>query len=221
MLGLFVVSVLFVAYLILPVWRCLILPVWRCLHPSRRRTGLDSLYYNRLSRACRGVLFAITQGQARQLQAARGDDASVLNMVREEIVGPWDAEHLCDTHLAWNPIHRCLGDGTLGSGEGPLSLCILGGEQLHRDEGYIVSLVTPKQVEQVAGALRPLEKEWLRAGYYKIVPADYWIRGALNEETFEYTWWHFEGVRRFYQKAAGEGRWVIFYREPVLIPRSL
>jgi hypothetical protein len=44
--------------------------------------------------ACRGVLFAITQEQAQQLQAARGDDASVLNMVQEEIEAAWDAEHL-------------------------------------------------------------------------------------------------------------------------------
>jgi hypothetical protein len=99
---------------------------------------------------------------------------------------------------------------TLGTGEGPRSLCILGGEQLHQDGSYIVSLVTPQQVEQVAEALRPLDREWFRARYFKIDPADYGVPGMLNEQDFEYTWDYFEGVRKFYQKTANDRRWVIF-----------
>jgi uncharacterized protein DUF1877 len=160
--------------------------------------------------ACRGVLFAITQEQANKLQAAHGDDTAVLSIVQDEIEEAWDEAHLCQTDKAWDAIHRCLGDGTLRSNKGPLSLCILGGEQLHKDQSYIVSLLTAEQVKQVAEALKPIDKEWLRARYFKIDPADYGLPGMLSEQDFEYTWDWFEGVREFYQKAAAEDRWSIF-----------
>jgi hypothetical protein len=160
--------------------------------------------------ACRGVLFAITREQAQHLLAARRNDASVLGIVQDEIEQAWDEAHLCQTDKAWDAIHRCLGDGTLTSNKNPRSLCILGGEQLHEGDSYIVSLLKPEQVKQVAEVLRLLDKQWFRAAYFKINPADYAVPGQLNEQDFEYTWAYFEGVREFYEKAAGEGRWSIF-----------
>lgn len=160
--------------------------------------------------ACRGVLFAITQEEAQRLRAARGNDVSVLSIVQDEIEDAWDQAHLCETDKAWDAIHRCLGDGTLAAGDGPLSLCILGGEQLHEGDDYIVSLLTPDQVARVANALRPLDKPWLRQRYFKIDPADYGAPGQLNEEDFEYTWENLNDVRQFYEKAAADDRWTIF-----------
>jgi hypothetical protein len=160
--------------------------------------------------ACRGVLFAITQEQAQRLQAARGNNAAVLSIVQDEIEEAWDEEHLCQTDKAWDAIHRCLGGGTLQSGKGSLSLCILGGEQLHMNDSYIVSLLTHEQVKSVAEAIRRLNKEWFRDAYFRIDPADYALPGQLNEEDFEYTWAYFEDVREFYERAADEGRWSIF-----------
>lgn len=160
--------------------------------------------------ACRGVLFAITPEEAQRLQAASGNDEAVLNIVQEEIEQAWDEAHLCETDKAWDAIHRCLGNGTLARGKGPFSLCILGGEQLHKDPSYIISLLTPEQVKQVAKALLPLDKPWLRERYFKINPADYALPGQLCEEDFEYTWAYFEDVREFYEKAAAANRWSIF-----------
>jgi len=160
--------------------------------------------------ACRGVLFAITDAQAQKLRSASGNDTDVLSIVQDEIEAAWDEAHLCQTDKAWDAIHRCLGDGTLRGGDSPLSLCILGGEQLHNDSSYIVSLLTREQVKQVAEALRPLEKDWFRARYFKIDPADFGVPGMLNEQDFEYTWAWFEAVRDYYRKAAAEGRWSIF-----------
>jgi Domain of unknown function (DUF1877) len=157
--------------------------------------------------ACRGVLFAITEEEAQRLTAARGNDASVLSIVQDEIEQAWDEAHLCQTDKAWDAIHRCLGDGTLANGEGPLSLCILGGKQLHVGDNYIISLLTPEEVTQVAAALFPLDKKWFRDRYFKIDPADY---TELSEEDFEYTWEYFETIRKFYQKAEAEDLWSIF-----------
>ena len=116
---------------------------------------------------------------------------------------------MCRTDKAWDAIHRCLTDGTLRNGQGPLGWCILGGEQLHQDASYNISLLTPEQVQQVAEALQ-LTKEWMRARFFKIDPADYGTAGMLRDEDFDYTWDWFEGVRDYYSKAAAEGRWSIF-----------
>ena len=153
--------------------------------------------------ACRGVLFAITEEQAQRLRAARGDDAAVLHIVQDEIEQAWDEAHLCQTDKAWDAIYRCLDKGearsawfrsfgsrlrrslTMTGGSAPndaardpskdaLGLCILGGEQLHKGGDYIVSLLTPEQVKQVAEALRPIDKEWMRVRYFKIDPQAYW-----------------------------------------------
>jgi hypothetical protein len=157
--------------------------------------------------AYRGVLFAITEDHAEKLRAARGDDGAVLSIVQDEIEEAWDEAHLCQTDKAWDAIHRCLTDGTLRDGKGPLGWCILGGEQLHQDEIYVVSLLTPEQVGQVAEALRPLTKEWMRERYFKIDQADYAMR---SDEDFEYTWDWLQGVREYYAKTAAEGRWSMF-----------
>ena len=160
--------------------------------------------------ACRGVLFAITAEEAGRLKAARGDDAKVLSIVQEEIEAAWDAEHLCETDKAWDAIHRCLTDGKLRFGrvEYPRNLCILGGEQLHEGDDYIVSLLSPDQVKEVSEALKPITQEWLRDRYFAIDSEEYSL--PFGDEDFEYTWEWFEGVRQFYQKAANEGRWTLF-----------
>jgi len=158
--------------------------------------------------ACRGVLFAITQEEAQRLQAACGNDTAVLSIVQDEIEEAWDETHLCQTDKAWDAIHRCLDDGTLATGKSLLTLCILGGEQLHKGDSYIVSLLTAERVKQVAKALGPLDEAWLRDRYFQIDPNDYALQ--LCEQDFEYTWAYFEGVREFYEKAAAENRWTIF-----------
>jgi len=160
--------------------------------------------------ACRGVLFAITAEEAGRLKDAQGDDAKVLGIVQDEIEAAWDKEHLCETDKAWDAIHRCLTDGTLSFGavEYPRNLCILGGEQLHQGEDYIVSLVSPDQVKQVSEALKPVRQEWFHARYDAIDPEEYGLN--FGDEDFAYTWDWFEGVRDFYQKAASDGRWTIF-----------
>ena len=156
------------------------------------------------------MLFAITAEDAGRLKAARGDDAKVLGIIQDEIEEAWDEEHVCETDKAWDAIHRCLTDGKLSYEpvEYPRNLCILGGEQLHEGDDYIMSLLSPDQVKEVSAALKPITEEWLRARYFAIDPEEYWL--TLDDEDFEYTWENFEDVRDFYQKAASDNRWTIF-----------
>ncbi|MFC5647340.1 DUF1877 family protein, partial [Kitasatospora cinereorecta] len=66
-----------------------------------------------------------------------------------------------------NAIHRSLTDGYLGYDNGtyPLNAAILGGVQLHEGDDYIVSLLTPDRVRDVADAMAGVGREALKAGY--------------------------------------------------------
>lgn len=60
----------------------------------------------------------------------------------------------------------------------------------------------------MAAALKDVTRDRLRRGYDAIDPAGY--QGELGEEDFEYTWPWLTGLVAFYERAAAEGRWVIF-----------
>jgi hypothetical protein len=88
--------------------------------------------------ACRGVHFAIADDDLNRLRGAASDRA-VMEIV-DEVEERWEEDEgmICETDKAWDAIHRCLTDGSLGfsSGEEPLRLCILGGEQLYQGDEY-------------------------------------------------------------------------------------
>ena len=159
--------------------------------------------------AARGVHFAVTSSEAEALLATKSDRK--LKPMIERIEEAWDRPFLVETDKAWDAIHRCLTDGSLlyESGEYPLNHCICGGRQLHRGRDYTVSFVSALQVKDVEVALAKVTKVWMRKRYSLIDPEDY-TGVELGEEDFGYTWENFLDVRRFYKKAAQEGRAGIF-----------
>jgi hypothetical protein len=159
--------------------------------------------------SARGVHFALTPTQARNVLTAKTDQ-ELVRLV-EQIESAWDTAYLVESDKAWDPIHRCLTDGSLlfVSGEYPLNHCICGGEQLHQGDGYTVSYVTAHQVKDVAGALAKMTKVGMRKRYDEIDPEEY-EPNEQSDEDFEYTWQNFLDVRRFYKTAAQAGRAVIF-----------
>lgn len=158
--------------------------------------------------SARGVFFSLDKAQAKRLLKAEDDD-EVMEQV-EALEEAWEEEHLAECDKAWDALHRCLSDGTLDfeGGEYPLNRCVLGGRQLIGEEDYIAAFVTVEEVRDVAKALEPLTEAWLRERYEKQVPKDY--SPNYGDEDFEYTWENFQDVRRFYAKAAREGRAVLF-----------
>ena len=85
---------------------------------------------------------------------------------------------------------------------------MLAGELLYTESDYIMSLKSPKQVKDVASALASVSRDDFRKGYFKINPKEYGL--PVTEEDFGYTWEWFQNVRELYQRAAGEGRFVLF-----------
>ena len=158
--------------------------------------------------ACRGVHFAIAEDQANALLEAEGDE-QVMEIV-EQIEETWDADNLAASDKAWDAMHRCLTDGQLVDGGGvyPFNHCVLGPRQLYKGDGYIVSLVLPNEVRDVADALRRVSREWFDEQYTTRVPSDY--APEYGPEDQEYTWNWFEGVRDLFVKAASRNRAIIF-----------
>lgn len=156
----------------------------------------------------RGVFFALDRAQAERLVEAEGDEELMERL--EEVEEAWDEENLAECDKSWDALHRCLSDGTLDfqGGEYPLNRCVLGGRQLHEGDDYTVSFIPPEEVRDVARALAPVTREWLRERYFRLVPRDY--SPEYGEEDFDYTWEWFQDVRRLYASAAERGMAVVF-----------
>jgi hypothetical protein len=133
--------------------------------------------------------------------------------VQEELEGElWtsDKSRAQQTDKAWDAIHRALTDGKLGweNGDYPLNHVILGGELLYHENDYIISLKSPKVVQDIAAALRGITREKFRDGYNQI---DLVGRAYQPADTdIEYTWSWFEELVAFYQRAAAAGYYVLF-----------
>jgi hypothetical protein len=158
--------------------------------------------------AGRGVFFAVTLEQAEALQGASDDD-SLMELV-EEIEEAWDDDNLAECDKAWDAMHRLLTDGELefGNGPDPLCYCVVGPDQLYEGDDYIVSLVAPDKVKDVASALATFTESSFTERYRTIVPRDY--APEYGDDDCEYTWENFQDVRELYRKAAERDRFVLF-----------
>src|SRR5262245_39824318 len=112
----------------------------------------------------------------------------------EAIEQRWDADTLAECDKSWDAMHRCLTDGRLedGSGAYPFSHVVLGPRQLHSGGDYIVSLVEPAEVRDVAAALSNVASEWFAERYRRLVPKNY--SPNYGDQDLEYTWSWFENV---------------------------
>jgi hypothetical protein len=160
--------------------------------------------------ACRAVHFAITNDDLQALRDA-GSDAKLIEVIQEVIEERWEKSegYVCETDKAWDAIHRCLTDGKLEfeNGTDPLRLAILGGEQLHSGDDYIVALVTHDRLRSVADALAAVTPEFIRDRYVAL-PDDY--ETEKSSEDCNYTWGWFSDLPESFDRAEKAGRHVIF-----------
>lgn len=160
----------------------------------------------------RGTLYAVTPDEAERLLALIGNDPELAREALELYTPERQRQRfIAPVDHAWDPLHRCLTDGTLrgiGNGATPLAWCVLGGKSLYTGKDYIICYVAPEQTTQVATALDEIEPGWLMERY-KVLPSVGYT-GPFDNEHFQYTWDYFTSVRNLYSKAAGDGRGVVF-----------
>ena len=119
-------------------------------------------------------------------------------------------ERVAESDMAWDAMHRVLArwEVPAGSGLNPLAIVVLGGESIYGDDDYVMSLKTPEDVSQAAAALAEVREQEFRRHYFAMDPAKY--EGEIGVQDFAYTWEWFQEVRRFWMRAADEGRYVLF-----------
>ena len=163
--------------------------------------------------SCLGVLFAVGTDIIEKLRAMPRDDRpDYISSELEELYFEEFPECTCELDKSWDAMHRLLNDGTLSPGNGsPLSLAILGGEELYYDDehdDYIISVKTPEQVRSVSKALMQLTDEELEQRYNAIPESDYCC--PKSAEDMEYTVEYLHDSLAFWKYAADHGLWVLF-----------
>jgi hypothetical protein len=128
--------------------------------------------------------------------------------------GAEQANHL-DIDKAWHAIHYTL-NGSTWEGEGPLSMVILGGEEIGDDVGYgPARYLNPTQVRTVAEALVTVTPQIFSADFNpaaldaaEIYP-QIWERDGA--EGLEYVLHYYNQLSSFYQSAAERGDAALIY----------
>jgi len=151
----------------------------------------------------RGVHFAVSDPELKQLLAARGD-AAVMKQI-EEIEGRWDREWFVETDGAWWAIHLALISKHAPPG---LARVVLGGRSLYKGDDYHVILVAAKDVTDIAAPLARLDQSLFKRLYEQIDRKTY--GRPLSPEDFAYTWGNFVPLQNFWKKAADAQRAVVF-----------
>jgi uncharacterized protein DUF1877 len=155
----------------------------------------------------RGVYYALSEGEDCIFRELRTPDSRLafVGIVCERIRKPWRE----DVDKVWDPIHRCLTDGGLHYGRSPLYRCVLGTRNyLGEDNWHFINYVKAEDVPPVSQALAEVDEAFLRRNYEKIPQEGYtWQKG---DEDFGFVWDFFKRVRRFYRRAAGDQRAVLF-----------
>ena len=164
--------------------------------------------------ACLGLLFSLDEETVLKLKSFKSNQER-LEYLQEDIENEYmenEPERFAELDKSWDGLHRSLTDGKLEwvNGTFPLNHVILGGEKIYSESNYIMSLKTPKQVIEIANAIQKISKENLKKGYNQIQSDDEDYAEFFSEEDFEYTWEWFENSVKFWQKAASEGRFVLF-----------
>jgi hypothetical protein len=160
----------------------------------------------------RGTFYAITPDEAERLLSLVGNDSALAKESQELFSFERQRAHfITPVDKTWDPMHRCLTDGTirgLGKGATPLALCVLGGRSLHGGDELIVCFTAPEQVPQVSQALDEIEIQWFVSRFTNLPSTGY--SGPINNEEFQFLWEYFTSVRNLYSKAAEANRAVVF-----------
>ena len=125
-----------------------------------------------------------------------------------------DPDGSFDVDKAWHGLHYLL-TGAAEGGEPPLSLAILGGEEIGDDLGMgPARFLTPAQVREVAAALAGLSESELRQRFdpqdmqsLGIYPEIIWVRDG--DDALDYLIENFGPLVEFYTGAAARGEAVL------------
>lgn len=153
-----------------------------------------------------GCFAAIDPGTQEKIR----NDPSLMEEFLYPDGGDGEPEYSIDVDKAWHGIHFML-TGKSHGGEGPLSLAVMGGDEVGEEMGYgPARLLAPKQVQEVAAALEKLTIEEFERGFKpaemataEIYPEGIWERDG--KDALEYVLENYQQMVVFYRDAAARG----------------
>jgi hypothetical protein len=168
-----------------------------------------------------GYHLALDRDQTSQLLSLN-DESEVLDWVSDIREGAWEGRDRTPIEGGskdWNVLLCCLTHGTYDpkGGTYPLNLCFFGGRLLVQN-GSVINLVMPDEVGKVAEALARIDKHDLRKRYARVPSDDLFGRQTWAEDdNYRYDLYvQMCKLKMFYQRAAREGRAVVFYTDDPL-----
>lgn len=150
-----------------------------------------------------GCFTAISEMNLQRLQ----DDPDIIEQFIDPDDGASTPPPSLDVDKAWHGIHYLL-TGTAYGGDEPLSLAVIGGEEIGPEVGYgSARFLTPSQVSRVASALAEVSTEDLKKRFNpqdmtakEIYPDDIWVRDG--DVALDYLLEWYEPLVAFYRQAA-------------------
>src|SRR5262245_54045135 len=166
-----------------------------------------------------GYHLALDDKQVHQLLSC-SNELEVVDYASQVLEGFWadkDTTHIAGGYKDWNSLLLCLTEGTYDprGGTYPLNRCFFGGRLLAQG-GSIVNLVMPGAVRDVAEALDKIDRKAFRDRYMRLPPNKFFDHGDSWAKDDEYMYELFVNLgklKRFYRRAAQEGRAVMFYTD--------
>ncbi len=147
-----------------------------------------------------GYHIALSRDYAKRVFAAK-DDPSLPPLLEELLSDKSLRENaqILELKRTWDPIHRCLTEGTLDpeGGEFPLNHVILGGKKLHHASDYAAVVIRPDMVTFIAEALRELREPDFRKRYFAL--AEHSFDQPLNDKEYAYVWHMVQEIRTFFE----------------------
>lgn len=110
----------------------------------------------------------------------------------------------------WDPIHRCLTDGSLDpeAGEFPLSHVVLGGKKLHHGDDYAAMVIRPDMVTFIAEAVHGIKEHDFRLRFFALGDKGY--DQPITEKDYALVWHSMQEIRTFFEYCDDERLAVLF-----------
>lgn len=131
---------------------------------------------------------------------------------------PKDAAQRLDIDKTWHAIHFALTGQLYECGAGnPFSKVVLGGAPVNdEDVGYgPATFFTPQEIQAAHTAIGNVTESDFRARFDVKAMQRNDIYPVTEDEDadmfFDYVWYYFQRLQRFYQRAAETGQYILFY----------
>lgn len=159
----------------------------------------------------RGLFFALTDAELKQLRHAKGDPTrrALVALWEEE----WQTEWLCETDKAWRYIQYTIGKNYLLSRNPPLAIDLFFGKSLHRAHFYIIGLHEHGKMQSLIEEINQIDETRFHQLFNDRITQARWMRvfgEPLDTTRVTYVWHWLAKIQEFFNRCFVARRHIIF-----------